>query len=200
MLLGVLGLSSGIARHLHDRGRQHGRQRPAVTSSSVATDGLSVSCQNQRPASRLVGLRRWHFLVPFAADQSVTHAFAKAEPARQAPVRDSLGGCKTNASCRSKSRPARRTSRRSSAGFAVRSSFAVAYAPATSARRGRRGQRRALRLGYRDGQIEVTDGGKIDRMVTFDKPGTSRAVVAFNGKQAVKQAGTVKIKAPRPEV
>ena len=48
-----------------------------------------------------------------------------------------------------------------------------------------------------DGRVEVTDGGKIDRMVTFDKPGTfPLQLVAHNGKHAAKQAGAVKIENP----
>ena len=49
---------------------------------------------------------------------------------------------------------------------------------------------------FGDGRLEVADGGKIDRMVTFDKPGQfPLTLVAHSGKQAVKQASAVKIDA-----
>ena len=75
----------------------------------------------------------------------------------------------------------------------------VAYAPATYRVVADVANAEHCVWDYGDGRMEVTDGGKIDRMVTFDKPGTfPLQVVAFNGKQAVKQAGAVKIEAHRP--
>jgi hypothetical protein len=49
-----------------------------------------------------------------------------------------------------------------------------------------------------DGRLEVVDGsGKLDRLVTFDKPGAyPLQLVAHNGKQAVKQAAAVRVDAP----
>jgi hypothetical protein len=49
-----------------------------------------------------------------------------------------------------------------------------------------------------DGRLEVTGGGKIERLVTFEKPGTfAVSLVAHNGKFGAKQSGQAKVEAPR---
>jgi hypothetical protein len=49
-----------------------------------------------------------------------------------------------------------------------------------------------------DGRLEVASGGKIDRLVTFEKPGSFPIqLVAHNGTAAAKQASSVKVEAPK---
>jgi hypothetical protein len=78
----------------------------------------------------------------------------------------------------------------------VQSVSPVAYAPATYRVVADVTHAEHCVWDFGDGRMEVTDAGKIDRMVTFDKPGTfPLQLMALNGKQAVKQAGAVEIKA-----
>ena len=203
-ILGVLGLGGGIAG-TYTTAVVNTVIKPTkpVANFSVAPDGLGVSCQNQATGES----GWWDFgdgtsLVPFAADQSVTHTYAKAgNYTVKLTVRNFLGdenerSVPVEVAAGPKDLPAPLI-----AGFAVQSVSPVAYAPATYRVVADVANAEHCVWDYGDGRMEVTDGGKIDRMVTFDKPGTfPLQVVAFNGKQAVKQAGAVKIEAPRPEV
>lgn len=200
IILGVLGLGGGVAGTYATKVVNTVIQPPKpVANFSVAPDGLAVSCQNQATGES----GWWDFgdgtsLVPFAADQTVTHTYAKPgnytvkltvrnflndENERSVPVEVATGP---------KDLPAPLI-----AGFAVQSISPVAYAPATYRVVADVTHAEHCVWDFGDGRVEVTEGGKIDRMVTFDKPGTfPLQLVALNGKQAVKQAGAVKIEAP----
>ena len=198
-VLGVLGLGSGIAA-TYTTAIVNTVIKPTkpVANFSVAAEGLGVSCQNQ--ASGESGW--WDFgdgtsLVPFAADQTVTHTYAKpGNYSVKLTVRNFLGdenerSVPVEVATGSNDLPAPLI-----AGFAVQSIAPVAYAPATYRVVAEVTHADHCVWDYGDGRVEVTDGGKIDRMVTFDKPGNfPLQLVALNGKQAVKQAGAVKIMA-----
>ena len=199
-ILGVLGLSGGVAGTYATKVVNTVIQPPKpVANFSVAAEGLGVSCQNQATGES----GWWDFgdgtsLVPFAAEQSVTHTYTKpGNYAVKLTVRNFLGDenertVPVEVAAGPKELPAPLI-----AGFAVQSVSPVAYAPATYRVVADVTHADHCVWDYGDGRVEVTDGGKIDRMVTFDKPGTfPLQLVAITGKQAVKQAGAVKIAAP----
>lgn len=199
-ILGVLGLGGGIAG-TYTTAVVNTVIKPTkpVANFGVAAEGLGVSCQNQATGES----GWWDFgdgtsLVPFAADQTVTHTYAKpGNYTVKLTVRNFLGdenerSVPVEVAAGPKDSPPPLI-----AGFAVQSVSPVAYAPATYRVVADVTNAEHCVWDYGDGRIEVTDGGKIDRMVTFDKPGTfPLQLVALNGKQAAKQAGAVKIESP----
>jgi hypothetical protein len=159
---------------------------------------LTVTCQNQATGES----GWWDFgdgtsLVPFSADETVTHTYAKPgsytvkltvrnflrdENERSVPVEVATGP---------KELPAPLIT-----GFAVTPVGSSSMAPATFRVTGDVVNAEHCVWDFGDGRLEVDDGGKIDRMVTFDKPGQfPLTLVAHSGKQAVKQASAVKIAA-----
>jgi PKD domain-containing protein len=198
-IVGVFALGSGIAgTYATQVVNSVIKPGKPVANFSVAAEGLTVSCQNQ--ASGESGW--WDFgdgtsLVPFAADQSVTHTYTKPgsytvkltvrnflrdENERSVPVEVATGP---------KELPAPLIT-----GFAVTPVGSSSMAPATFRVTGDVVNAEHCVWDFGDGRVEVADGGKIDRMVTFDKPGQlSLSLVAHSGKQAVKQAAAVKIDA-----
>jgi PKD repeat protein len=199
MLIGLLGVGGGAAgtyaTAVVDRVV---KPTKPVANFATSADGLTLTCQNH--ASGESGW--WDFgdgsaLEPFKADgQAVTHAYAKPgtytvkltvrnyfsdENERSVPVE--VGAAKDA--------PVPAVS-----GFAVLPVSGSSVAPATF--------RLTAEVKNADnsvcdfgGRLEVADGGKIDRMVTFDTPGTYGVqLIAHNGKQAVKQTATVTVTAP----
>jgi hypothetical protein len=84
------------------------------------------------------------------------------------------------------------------AAFAVQPLSAAAVAPATFRVTADVVNAGSCVWDYGDGRLEVTEAGKIDRLVTFDKPGNfAVSLVAHNGKTGAKQSAPVKVDAPR---
>jgi hypothetical protein len=200
IFLGVIGLGGGIAGTYATQ-VVNTVIKPAkpVANFSVSADGLGVACQNH--ATGETGW--WDFgdgtsLVPFTADQTVTHTYAKPGGYTvKLTVRNFLGD-ENERSVPVEVRPGVKESPTPQIlAFAVQSVSPVAYAPATYRVVADVANAEHCVWDYGDGRVEVTDGGKIDRMVTFDKPGTfPLQLVAHNGKQAAKQAGAVRIETP----
>ena len=200
-LIGMLGLGGGAAgtyaTAVVDRVV---KPTKPVANFAVTTDGLAITCQNH--ASGESGW--WDFgdgtaLEPFKADsQPVTHTYAKPgnftmkltvrnyladENERSVPVEVAVGAKETPVPAVS--------------GFTVLPVSPSSVAPATFRLTADVKNADLCVWDFGDGRLEVSDGGKIDRMVTFDKPGAFGVqLVAHNGKQAVKQAATVKVDAP----
>jgi hypothetical protein len=198
-IVGVLALGSGIAgTYATQVVNTVIKPGKPVANFSVAAEGLTVSCQNQATGES----GWWDFgdgtsLVPFSADETVTHTYAKPgsytvkltvrnflrdENERSVPVEVAAGP---------KELPAPLIT-----GFAVTPVGSSSMAPATFRVTGDVVNAEHCVWDFGDGRLEVADGGKIDRMVTFDKPGQfPLTLVAHSGKQAVKQASAVKIDA-----
>src|SRR5262249_27169842 len=84
------------------------------------------------------------------------------------------------------------------AGFTMTPVGAAAVAPATFRVTAEVANADGCVWDFGDGRVEAGDAGKIDRMVTFDKPGTFGVqLYAYSGKAAAKQATTVKVEAAR---
>jgi hypothetical protein len=196
-IIGILGLGGGVAgTYATAVVNQVVKPPKPVANFSVSVDGLGVSCQNHATGES----GWWDFgdgtpLERFAAEQPVTHTYAKpGSYTVKLTVRNFLGeenerSVPVEVSAGAKDAPAPRI-----ATFAVQSVSPVAYAPATYRVTADVVNAEHCVWDFGDGRIEVTDGGKIDRMVTFEKPGSFPLVlVAHNGRQAAKQASAVKI-------
>jgi len=173
-----------------------------VANFSVSADGLTATCQNHATGEN----GWWDFgdgspLEPFQADQpTVTHTYAKAGSfGVKLTVRnltsdenDRTVAVEVSAAAKD-SPPAPKI-----AGFTVAPASPSTMAPATFRATADVQNAEYCVWDLGDGRTEVTEGGgKIDRLLTFDKPGAfSLQLVAHNGKEAVKQAAAVKIDAP----
>ena len=151
-IVGVFALSSGIAgTYATQVVNTVIKPGKPVANFSVAAEGLTVSCQNQATGES----GWWDFgdgtsLVPFSADETVTHTYTKPgsytvkltvrnflrdENERSVPVEVATGP---------KELPAPLIT-----GFAVTPVGIVVDGPGDLPRHGRRGQCRTLRLGLR---------------------------------------------------
>ena len=201
--LGVLGLGGGAfgtyATAVFDR---LAKPTLPVANFAVAADGLTVTCQNHATGDS----GWWDFgdgtpLEPFAADKpAVTHAYAKPGTFN---VKLTVRNFTSDQNDRSvavevaagpKEAPAPQI-----AGFSVKPVSATSVAPATFRLTADVTDAEHCVFDFGDGRLEVADGtgnGKIDRLVTFEKPGpVTIQLVAHNSKAATKQAGSVKIDA-----
>ncbi|HYH64588.1 MAG TPA: PKD domain-containing protein, partial [Urbifossiella sp.] len=173
-----------------------------VANFAAAADGLTVTCQNH--ATGETGW--WDFgdgtpLEPFAPGvPSVSHTYTKAgsysvklvvrnftadENERSVAVEVGAGG---------KGGPGLLPR---IATFAVQPVSPAAVAPATFRLTADVTNADSCVFDYGDGRMEVAGGGKIDRLVTFDKPGPfSIQLVAHNATAAAKQGASVKVDAP----
>lgn len=202
MLVGVLGLGGGAAAtYVTAVVDRVVKPTKPVANFATAPDGLTLTCQNY--ASGESGW--WDFgdgtpLEPYAPDQHVTHAYAKpGSYTVKLTVRNYIGDenertVPVDMAATTKDAPAPQI-----AAFALQSVSPAAVAPATFRLTADVSNAGACVWDYGDGRVEVTDGGKIDRLVTFEKPGTfAVSLVAHNGKQGAKQsAPPVKVDAPR---
>ncbi len=202
-VLGGLGLSGGVvgtyATAVVDKIAKPPRP---VANFATSVDGLTVTCQNH--ASGDTGW--WDFgdntpLEPFDPSQpEMKHAYAKPgtyavkmmvrnfvadENDRTVQVEVAAVGKDSSASPQI-------------AGFTVQPVSPVSVAPATYRVTAEVKDADHTVWDFGDGRLEVADGtGKIDRLVTFEKPGSFPVqLVAHNGKQATKQSAAVKIEAP----
>ena len=199
-LLGFLGLGGGAAgtyaTAVVDRVV---KPTKPVANFAVNPDGLTLACDNR--ASGESGW--WDFgdgtpLEPYAADQHVSHTYAKPgsytvkltvrnylgdENERTVPVELSTGA-------------AQDAPPPSIAGFAVQP-VSGTTAPATFRLTADVANASTCVWDLGEGRVEVTAGGKIDRLVTFTEPGIIPiSLVAHNGKQGAKQSGSAKVEKP----
>jgi len=202
-IVGMIGLGGGAAgtytTALIDR-----VVKPSlpVANFAAAADGLTVTCQNH--ATGETGW--WDFgdgtpLEPFAPGvPSVSHTYTKSgsysvklvvrnftadENERSVAVEVGAGG---------KGGPALLPR---IATFAVHPVSPAAVAPATFRLTADVTNADSCVFDYGDGRMEVAGGGKIDRLVTFERPGAFPIqLVAHNATAAAKQAQSVKVDAP----
>lgn len=200
-IIGFLGLGGGIAgTYVTAVVDRVAKPTKPVANFAVNADGLTVNFQNQ--ASGESGW--WDFgdgsaLEPFAPDQHVSHAYAKpGSYTAKLTVRNFIGEenertVPVDVTTATKDSPPPQI-----AAFAVQPVSPVAVAPATFRLTADVANAGSCIWDLGDGRLEVTPGGKIDRLVTFEKPGTfAVSLVAHNGKQGAKQSGSVKVDAPR---
>jgi PKD repeat protein len=173
-----------------------------VANFSVSADGLTATCQNHATGEN----GWWDFgdgspLEPFQADQpTVTHAYAKpGSYGVKLTVRnltsdenDRTVAVEVSAAGKDALPPPK------IAAFTVVPASPGTMAPATFRATADVQNAEYCVWDLGDGRTEVTEGGgKVDRLLTFDKPGAfSLQLVAHNGKEAVKQAAPVRIDAP----
>lgn len=200
-LLGILGLGGGYAATYATAIVDTVVKPPKpVANFAVATDGMTVNCQNQ--ASGQSGW--WDFgdgtaLEPFAPDKSPSHAYAKpGSYTVKLTVRNFLGDenertVPVDVAVAAKDAPPPQI-----AAFAVQPVSPTAVAPATFRLTADVTNAASCVWDLGDGRLEVTGGGKIERLVTFEKPGPFVvSLVAHNGKLGAKQSAPVKVEAPR---
>jgi len=199
-IVGLLGLGGGAAgTYATAIVNQVVKPTKPIANFSVAAEGLAVTCQNHATGES----GWWDFgdgsaLEPFAQDAPVTHTYAKPgsytvkltvrnflsdENERSVPVEVAAGAAKDSAAPQV-------------AGFAVTPVGSGSVAPATFRVTADVTNADGCVWDFGDGRVEAGEGGKIDRMVTFDKPGTFAVqFYAHGGKLAVKQTATVKVDA-----
>ncbi len=202
VLIGTLGLGGGAAAtYVTAVVDRVVKPTKPVANFATAPDGLTLACQNH--ASGESGW--WDFgdgtpLEPYAPDQHVTHAYAKpGSYTVKLTVRNYIGDenertVPVDIAAAAKDAPPPQI-----AAFALQPVSPAAVAPATFRLTADVSNAGSCVWDFGDGRVEVTDGGKIDRLVTFEKPGTfAVSLVAHNGKQGAKQsAAPVKVDAPR---
>lgn len=199
-LLGVIGLGGGIAgtyaTAVVDRVV---KPTKPVANFAVSAEGLTLTCQNH--ASGESGW--WDFgdgtpLEPFAPEKPTTHAYTKpGSYSVKLTVRNFLGEENERTVPvdigAAKDAPAPKIGV-----FAVQPVSAASVAPATFRLTADVTNASSCVWDYGDGRLEVTEGGKIDRLVTFEKPGQfAVSLVAHNGKLGAKESAPVKVDAPR---
>jgi hypothetical protein len=202
-ILGMLGLCGGVGG-TYFTAVVDSVVKPAkpVANFAVSADGLNVTCENR--SSGQSGW--WDFgdgspLEPFAPDQPMKHTYAKPGTySVKLIVRNYFGDendrtvpVDVGTATAAKDPPAPQI-----AAFAVQPLSPAAVAPATFRVTADVANAGSCVWDYGDGRLEVTEAGKIDRLVTFDKPGTfAVSLVAHNGKTGAKQSAPVKVDAPR---
>jgi hypothetical protein len=200
-LVGLLGLGGGAAG-TYTTALVDKVVKPAlpVANFSAAADGLTLTCQNH--ATGETGW--WDFgdgspLEPFTpAVPAVTHTYTKpgsysvklvvrnyTSDENDRTVAVEVGGAGGPGA-------APRI-----AGFAVQPLSAAAVAPATFRLTADVKDADHCVWDFGDGRLEVAGGGRIDRLVTFDKAGAFPIqLVAHNATAAAKTAQAVKVDAP----
>ncbi len=199
--IGILGLGGGAAAtYVTAVVDRVVKPTKPVANFATAPDGLTLTCQNH--ASGESGW--WDFgdgtpLEPYAPDQHVTHAYTKpGSYTVKLTVRNYIGDenertVPVDVAPATKDSPPPQI-----AAFTLQPVSPAAVAPATFRLTADASNAGSCVWDFGDGRVEVTDGGKIDRLVTFEKPGTfAVSLVAHNGKQGTKQSTTVKVDAPR---
>ena len=202
VLIGTLGLGGGAAAtYVTAVVDRVVKPTKPVANFATAPDGLTLACQNH--ASGESGW--WDFgdgtpLEPYAPDQHVTHAYTKpGSYTVKLTVRNYIGDENERTVPVDMAAAAKDAPPPQIAAFALQPVSPVAVAPATFRLTADVSNAGSCVWDFGDGRVEVTDGGKIDRLVTFEKPGTfAVSLVAHNGKQGAKQsAAPVKVDAPR---
>jgi PKD repeat protein len=200
MLVGVLGLGGGAAAtYLTAVVDRVAKPTRPVANFAVAADGLTVTCDNRATGES----GWWDFgdgtpLEPFAADKPASHAYTKAgNYTVKLTVRNYFGDENERTVPVEVAAAAKDVPAPTIAAFAVQP-VSAAVAPATFKLTADVKDAGTCVWDLGDGRVEVTDGGKVERLVTFEKPGTfAVSLVAHNGKQGAKQSAQAKVEAPR---
>ncbi|QJW99348.1 PKD domain-containing protein [Frigoriglobus tundricola] len=198
---GVLGLGGGaVGTYVTAVVDRVVKPTKPVANFATTPDGLTVACQNH--ASGESGW--WDFgdgspLEPFTPDQHVTHGYAKPGTYHvKLTVRNYLGDENERAVPVEVAYGVKDAPPPQIVAFALSPVSPAAVAPATFRLTADVSNAGACVWDFGDGRVEVSDGGKIDRLVTFEKPGTfAVSLVAHNGKLGAKQSTPVKVEAPR---
>ncbi|MBP3954201.1 PKD domain-containing protein [Gemmata sp. G18] len=199
-LLGFLGLGGGAAgtyaTAVVDRVV---KPTKPVANFAVNPDGLTLACDNR--ASGESGW--WDFgdgtpLEPYAADQHVSHTYAKpGSYTVKLTVRNYLGDENERTVPIDVAAATQNGPPPSINAFAVQP-VSGTTAPATFRLTADVANASTCVWDFGENGVEVTAGGKIDRLVTFEKSGTFPiSLVAHNGKQAAKQSGSATVEKPR---
>ncbi|HEX4611593.1 MAG TPA: PKD domain-containing protein [Urbifossiella sp.] len=202
-LVGLLGLSGGAAG-TYTTALVNKVVKPAlpVANFAVAADGLSVTCQNH--ATGQTGW--WDFgdgspLEPFdPSTPTITHAYGKAGTYSVKLVVRNFTADENDRSVGVEVGPGGKSAAPAApqiAGFTVLPVSPSAVAPATFRVTADVKDADHCVWDFGDGRLEVAAGGKLDRLVTFEKAGAFPVqLVAHNTTAAVKQAQAVKVTAP----
>jgi PKD repeat protein len=201
-LVGVLGLGGGVvATYATAVVDKVARPTRPVANFAVSADGLTVTCQSH--ASGESGW--WDFgdgtpLEPFDPGQpALTHTYAKpGNYTVKLTVRNFLADENERAVPVAVAAGAKEPPVPAVLGFVVQPVSPVSVAPATFRVTADVQHAEHCVWDFGDGRMEVAGGtGKIDRMVTFEKPGDFTVqLLAHNDRQAVKLASAVSVKAP----
>jgi PKD repeat protein len=172
-----------------------------VANFAVSVDGLTVTCQNHATGDN----GWWDFgdgspLEPFSSDApAVTHVYTKPGSYSVKLTVRNLTSDENDRSVSVEVSPGTRDAPATPqiAAFAVQPVSPATMAPATFRVTADVQNAEHVVWDLGDGRVEVAEGGKIDRLVTFDKPGSFPVqLVAHNGKAAAKQSSAVKVDAP----
>ncbi|MFM8271516.1 MAG: PKD domain-containing protein [Gemmata sp.] len=198
-VLGILGLSGGIAgTYVTAVVDRVVKPTKPVANFAVSADGTTLTCDNRATGES----GWWDFgdgtpLEPFAPDKPVTHAYAKPGTySVKLTVRNFLGeenerNVPIDVQVKAPDTTPKIT------GFAVQP-VGGTTAPATFKLTAEVSQADSCVWDLGGGRVEVTPGGKIERLVTFEKPDTFPvSLVAHNGKIGAKESTTIKVEAPR---
>lgn len=199
-IIGLLGLGGGAAGTYATAVVDRVVKPPKpIANFSLTVDGLTLTCQNRATGDS----GWWDFgdgtaLEPFAPDTPVSHTYSKPgsytvkltvrnyiadENERSVPVEVGGSALKDSAAPQI-------------TGFTIAPVGAASIAPATFRITAEVTNADHCIWDFGDGRVEAGDSGKLDRMVTFDKPGTFAVeLYAHAGKAAIKQSATVKLTA-----
>ncbi|HEY1191488.1 MAG TPA: PKD domain-containing protein [Gemmata sp.] len=200
LILGLLGLGGGAAGTYATAvvDRVVKPTRP-VANFAVSTEGLALTCQNRATGES----GWWDFgdgspLEPFATEQPAKHTYTKpGSYTVKLTVRNYLGD-ENERTVPVEVAAAPADAPVPSIGALAVQPVSATVAPATFRLTAEVANADTCVWDYGDGRVEVTPGGKIDRLVTFEKPGTFPiSLVAHNGKQGAKQTGAARVEAPR---
>jgi PKD repeat protein len=201
-ILGVIGLGSGVvgtyATAVVDR---IARPPLPVANFAANADGLTLTCQNHATGES----GWWDFgdgspLEPFDREQqAVSHTYSRPGAytvkltVRNFMAEENSRTVQVEAAAAAKDAPKPLIE-----SFAVQPVSPVPVAPATFRITADVKEADQCLWDLGDGRLEVAGGGKIDRLVTFEKPGSFPIqLVALNGKSAAKQASSVKVESPK---
>lgn len=202
LVVTVLGIVSGVLVSYGTKIFERVVRPLPVANFSASADGLTVTCQNHSSGDN----GWWDFgdgspLEPFNPDEpSIAHTYGKPGTYSVKLIVRNLTADENN---RSVNVEVKATGKDAPpppqiAGFEVKPMSPAAMAPATFRLTADVQNAEHLVWDLGDGRVEVSDGGgKVDRMVTFEKPGSFPIqLVAFSGQSAVKQAAAVKVESP----
>lgn len=202
LVIGFLGLCSGAFATYATAIFDSVVKPLPVANFAIAADGLTITCQNHASGDN----GWWDFgdgspLEPFDSEQpAATHAYAKPGTYSVKLVVRNVLGKESNRAVDVEVKPATKDDAPPPkiADFAVTSVSPANMAPATFKVSADVANAEHVVWDLGDGRIEVTETiGKIERMVTFEKPGQFPIqLVAHNGKAAAKQGTPVEVKAP----
>jgi hypothetical protein len=202
LFIGFLGLCSGAAATYATAIFDRIVKPLPVANFAIAADGLTITCQNHATGDN----GWWDFgdgspLEPFDSEQTqVTHSYASPGSYSVKLVVRNVLGKENDRSVNVDAKPSAKDEPPPPkiAAFAVQPLSAANMAPATFRVTADVTNAEHVVWDLGDGRVEVTDtAGKIDRMVTFEKPGQFPIqLVAHNGKTAAKQGSAVEVKSP----